>query len=303
MKYRFFTADVFTERAFGGNQLAVLPEAPGLDDGQMQQVAREFNFPETVFVFPPEDERHTRKLRIFTPGHEVPFAGHPTVGTAHVLASAGLVALQGQQSSIVFEEKVGPVPVSIRSREGKPVFCQLTAAQPPEFGPPPPEAEALAAVLSLQPGDVRQDEYGPQMASAGLPFLIVPLKDRQAVGRARLNLEAWEREISQLWAPFVYFFAFDPELPGSDIRSRMFAPSAGITEDPATGSAAAALGGYLGVRNGEANQTLRWRIEQGFEMGRPSLIDIEVEKKAGHIEAIRVGGPSVMVSEGTIEIP
>lgn len=303
MKYRFFTADIFTERAFGGNQLAVLPESQGLNDSQMQQVAREFNFPETVFVFPAEDAGHTRKLRIFTPGHEVPFAGHPTVGTAHVLASAQLIPLQGQHTSIVFEEKVGPVPVLIRAQDGQPAFCQLTAAQPPEFRPPPPHAESLATVLSLQAADVRQDEYAPQMVSAGLPFLIVPLKDRQAVGRARLNLDAWEREIAQLWAPFVYFFAFDPELEGSDIRARMFAPSAGITEDPATGSAAAAMGGYLGLRNGATDQILSWRIEQGFEMGRPSLIDIEVEKKAGRIEAIRVGGPSVMVSEGTIEIP
>lgn len=303
MKYRFFTADVFTEKAFGGNQLAVLPEAQGLDDAQMQQVAREFNFPETVFVFPAEDELHTCKLRIFTPGHEVPFAGHPTVGTAHVLASARLIPLHGEQTRIVFEEKVGPVPVLIQAQGGRPAFCQLTAAQPPEFGPEPPRAEALAAVLSLQPSDLRRDEYAPQMVSAGLPFLIVPLKDRQAVGRARLNLDAWEREISRLWAPFVYFFAFDPELPGSDIRARMFAPSAGITEDPATGSAAAAMGGYLGVRNGQADQTLHQRIEQGFEMGRPSLLDIEIEKKGGQIKAIRVGGPSVMVSEGTIEIP
>ncbi|MEE8586741.1 MAG: PhzF family phenazine biosynthesis protein [Acidobacteriota bacterium] len=303
MQYRFFTADVFTDRAFGGNQLAVLPEAQGLDDRRMQQVAREFNFPETVFVFPPEDARHTRKLRIFTPGHEVPFAGHPTVGTAHVLSSAGQIPLNGALTRIVFEEKVGPVPVSIRAEGGQPVFCQLTAAQPPEFGPPPPDAAAIAAAISLQPSDVRQDEYAPRMVSAGLPFLCVPLKDRQAVARARLNLDAWEKEISQNWAPYVFFFAFDPELEGSDIRARMFAPSAGIPEDPATGSAAAALGGYLGVRAGGSDETLRWRIEQGFEMGRPSLIDIEVEKKNGQIEAIRVGGPSVLVTQGSIEIP
>ncbi len=303
MQYRFFTADVFTDRAFGGNQLAVLPDAQGLDDHRMQQVAREFNFPETVFVLAPQDSRYTRRLRIFTPGYEVPFAGHPTVGTAHVLSATGEVPLNCEQTRIVFEEKVGPVPVLIRAVNGQPVFCQLTAAQPPEFGPPPPQAPAIAAAISLQPSDIRQGEYAPQMVSCGLPFLFVPLKDRRAVARARLNLDAWEKEISQIWAPYIFFFAFDPELEGSDIRARMFAPSAGIPEDPATGSAAAALGGYLGVRAEAADGTLRWRIEQGFEMGRPSLIDIEVEKKIGRIEAIRVGGSSVMVTQGTIEIP
>lgn len=303
MQYRYYTADVFTDRAFGGNQLAVIPQAQGLDADRMQQVAKEFNYAETVFAFEAENPKHAAKLRIFTPGREVPFAGHPTVGAAHVLASIGRIPLQGESTRIVFEENVGAVPVLIRAEQGRPVFCRLTAAQAPEFGPAPPPVEAIAAAISLQPSDLRQDSCAPQMVSCGLPFLFVPLHDRQAVGRARLNMDAWEREISQAWASFVYFFAFDPELEGSDIRARMFAPGAGVPEDPATGSAAAALGGYLGIREPSPEGVFRRRIEQGFEMGRPSRLDLEFEKRDGKIHSIHVGGPSVMVCEGSIEIP
>lgn len=302
MRYRYYTADVFTDRAFGGNQLAVIPEAQGLDDQRMQQVAKEFNYPETVFVFAAENPSHAAKLRIFTPGREVPFAGHPTVGAAHVLASTGRIALQGEDTRIIFEEGVGPVPVLIRAEQGHPVFCRLTAAQAPEYRPAIP-ADAIAAAISLRPADLRQDEYAPQMVSCGLPFLFVPLQDRQAVARARLSLDAWEREISQAWASFIYFFAFDPELQGSDIRARMFAPGAGVPEDPATGSAAAALGGYLGLRERSPEGVFSYRIEQGFEMGRPSLLSLEFEKKDGRIQSIHVGGPSVLVCQGHIEIP
>ena len=301
MRRRFLTADVFTDRPFGGNPLAVFPDGAGLSTEAMQRIARELNLSETVFVQPPDDPGHTRRLRIFTPGLEIPFAGHPTVGTALLLARTGEIALTSEETRIVFEKGVGPVPVAIRTEDGEPVFAQLSVAQLPELRPAPPAPE-LAELLALDPADVLTGEDFPQAVSCGVPFLFVPLRDRGAVGRARLRSDLWAERLAGTWAPQVYVFARDPELPGSDVRSRMFAPAMGISEDPATGGAAAALGGYLGVRAAQADGTLRWVIEQGFEMGRPSLIYLEVDKAAGAITAVRVGGGAVLMSEGMMEV-
>jgi trans-2,3-dihydro-3-hydroxyanthranilate isomerase len=303
MRYRFYTADVFTDRAFGGNPLAVFPDGAGLSGEQMRRVARELNLSETVFVFPAEEPQHTRRLRIFTPSAELPFAGHPTVGTAHVLASIGEIALERDGTRIVFEEGVGPVPVRIRTRDGRPVFAQLEAPRLPEFGPPPPSLETIAATLSLSCSDLVQTEGGPQAVSCGVPFLFVPVRDEDAIQRVRVNREHWERSVALYWAPHLYVFAHDADVNRPSLRARMFAPALGIEEDPATGAAATALAGYLGVRDGRADATLRWRIEQGFEMGRPSILDVEADKRDGAIISIRVGGASVLVSEGTMEVP
>ena len=301
MKYRFFTADIFTDKPFGGNQLAVFPAATGLTDEQMFALAREFNFSETTFVFPPE-KGGTRRLRIWTPGGEVPFAGHPTVGTAHVLAAIGEIQLEGESTSIVFEENVGPVPVKIRASQGKPVFAQLSVAKLPEVGPPVPTRETLAAMLSIEAKDLVGGHFSPQSLSCGLPFLFVALRDRDAVKRARVRVDQWERTLGNAWASMIFVFSRDPEREGSDIRARMFAPGISVSEDPATGSACAALGGYLAARDPRQDGMLRWVVEQGFEMGRPSILEVEVDKTAGVVTAVRVGGASVMMSEGTIEV-
>jgi trans-2,3-dihydro-3-hydroxyanthranilate isomerase len=300
--YAYYTADVFTSRRFGGNPLAVLPGADGLTTEQMAGIAREFNYSESTFVLPPDDRRHTRRVRIFTPAGELPFAGHPTVGTAFVLASIGAISLPGDETRVVFEEGVGPVPVVIRARDGRPAFCQLTAAQAPEVGPPLPDRAELAAVLSLDEGDVLDGAYHPQTVSCGLAFALVPLRNRDAVRRARLRSDRWERSLAGTPGANVMLFAFDPESPEHQVRARMFAPGVSVAEDPATGSACASLGGYLGARVKETDGTFRWIVEQGFEMGRPSLLEIEVEKRDGRIDAIRVGGASVMVCRGEIEV-
>ena len=300
MKFRFVTADVFTDQPFGGNQLAVLPDARGLTDAQMLSITREFNFSETVFVFPPE-QGHTKRLRIYTPAGEIPFAGHPTVGTAHALAAMGEIPLTGDETRIVFEEGVGPIPVLIRARDGRPVFAQLSVAKLPEIGPPVPSREVLADILSLEAKDLVGAQWAPQAVSCGLPFLFVPLRDRDAVRRARIRLEPWERTLGNAWARDIFLFSRDPEREGSDIRARMYGPGVAVPEDPATGSACAALGGYLAMRDARIEGTLRWVVEQGFEMGRPSILEIEVDKRNGAMTAVRVGGASVMISEGTIE--
>jgi trans-2,3-dihydro-3-hydroxyanthranilate isomerase len=301
MRYRFVTADVFTEQAFGGNPLAVLPDARGLDDAQMQKIAREFNLSETVFVLPPEAPAHTRRLRIFTPATEVPFAGHPTVGTALVLARLGELPLQGASTRIVFEEGAGPVPVTIGARNGQPAFAQLSAPRAPELLSQRPAA-LVASALSLTPSDLVTAQGPPQVVSCGLPFLLVRLTDRQALGRARLNRSVWSRHLEGTDAAHLFLFTDDAD-EGHDFRARMFAPGGGVEEDPATGSAAAALGGWLGSTSAMADGTIRCVIAQGLEIGRPSRLEVEVEKCAGAIAAVRVGGAAVLVSEGTIEVP
>jgi trans-2,3-dihydro-3-hydroxyanthranilate isomerase len=304
MRCRYITADVFTSRPLEGNPLAVFPDARGLSDDLMQRIARELNLSETVFVLPPDEPRNTRCLRIFTPKSELPFAGHPTVGAAYVLAALGEIPLTGDETRIVFEEEVGPVPVLIRSEAGRPVFTQLSVAKLPEAGPTPPSEADLAEMLSLAPDDIlAAGEDHPQGFSCGTPFLFIPLRSRDALRRARLRIDIWEDVLLGGWAREVFLMCREPELPGSHLRARMFAADLGIGEDPATGAAVSALGGYLGIRAPERDGTLKWVVEQGFEMGRPSLLHLEVDKEEGEITAVRVGGSSVLVSEGTMEVP
>jgi trans-2,3-dihydro-3-hydroxyanthranilate isomerase len=303
MPVRFVTADVFTDRTFGGNQLAVFPDAKGIDPKLMPHIAREFNFSETTFVLPPADPAHTARVRIFTPGGELPFAGHPTVGTAHVLAATGAVRLTGESTKIVFEELVGPVPVTIRAKGGHPVFAQLTAARRPEIGPPAPAHESLARMLSLKPESLRSGAFSPESVSCGVSFLFVPLVDRVAVAAARLKLDLWEEVLGRYVTSKVFVFAEDAERPGSDVRARMFAPGIGVPEDPATGSAVVGLAGYLAARDPRRDGMLRWVVEQGFEMGRPSILEAEADKKNGEVTATRVGGSTVIVTTGEMTLP
>jgi trans-2,3-dihydro-3-hydroxyanthranilate isomerase len=301
-RFRYLTADVFTDVPFGGNQLAVFPDARGIPEHRLQDVAREFNYSETTFVYPASDREHTRRVRIFTPGTELPFAGHPTVGTAHVLAATGELSLTGDETRIVFEELVGPVPITIRTERGQPTFCQLSVAKLPEEGPVPPPREALAGLLGLEPADLLDGEWAPRGWTCGVPYLFIPVRDRDAVARARVDVAAWERVLAGTWAPEPFVFARDGERAGSQLHGRMFAPGFGISEDPATGSAAVAMAGYLARRESRRDGTLRWRLEQGFEMGRPSILDIEADLARGEITGVRVGGASVIVCEGTMEI-
>ena len=304
MKIEFHTADVFTDRLFGGNPLAVVSDARALDEARMQRIAREFNLSETVFVLPPAQAPNTRRLRIFTPACERPFAGHPTVGAAFVLASIGAVTLDAPRTDIVFEEGVGPVPVSILADDdGRPVSAALSAARMPEQGPPPPPAAALAEVLSLAPGDLLERKPGISAWSCGVPFLFVAVRDRAALARARVAGEAWRRHVAEYWASEIFVLCVSPHGDGEpQVSARMFAPGLGVAEDPATGSAAAALAGYLCQDATGFSGTRRWVVEQGVDMGRPSRLEVEADLEDGAIGAVRVGGACVMVSEGKMEI-
>jgi trans-2,3-dihydro-3-hydroxyanthranilate isomerase len=299
MAYRYHTADVFTNRAFGGNQLAVLPDARGLTEQQMISIAREFNFSETVFVFPPDDTAHTRRIRIFTPGAELPFAGHPTVGTAFVLAATGEIDLDRDETRIIFEEGVGPVPVLIKSLDGKPFFSQLTAAKIPAMQSDSYDVATIADILSLDKNDVAAESFAIEAWSAGVPFLFVPVRSRDALARSRVRTEPWERTLKDSLAPEIFVFTDEGQ---NMIRARMFAPTLGISEDPATGAAVAAFGGYLAKRSSAQDGTLRYSVHQGIEMGRPSLLELEIDVADGGVKAVRVGGASVLVSSGTLHV-
>ena len=301
-RFRYITADVFTNRAFGGNQLAVFPDATGIPEHRLLDVTREFNYSETTFVYPAEDPGNTRKVRIFTPGAEVPFAGHPTVGTAHALAAIGDVKLTGESTNIVFEEGVGPIPITITAENGVPQFAQFAVARLPELGPPAPDATALAALLGLSPDDFVGGDWNARAYSCGLSFLYVPLRNIDAVSRAQVRTDLWEQSMSTGATRDICVFAREGSTTDVSIHSRVFVPGFGVPEDPATGSAAAALAGYLAAQQRNDDGTLQWRIEQGIEMGRPSIIDVEADVRSGRVNAVRVGGASVLVCEGTMEI-
>jgi trans-2,3-dihydro-3-hydroxyanthranilate isomerase len=298
VKFRYYICDVFTETRFGGNQLAVLPQADGLSEHQMQQIAREFNFSESAFVFPARSG-HTRYVRLFTPAREVPFAGHPNVGTAFVLANAGEFGEIRSSLTVTFEEAAGLVSITIHEEKGKVAWCELAAPQSLSLGKSIP-ARLVASAVSLDMEDILTDTHEPQVASVGLPFVITELRDRSALERARPNLNGFDALGAQGVRPSVHLYA--RAIDNFDIRARMFAPLSGVPEDPATGSANCALAGLLAHYSGQPSGSFSFRIAQGVEMGRPSTLKARAEKSSGVVQATWVGGAAVLVSEGTIHL-
>lgn len=295
-RYRFLTCDVFTELRFGGNQLAVLPDARGLTTEQMQQIAREFNFAESTFVFP--STRHTRQVRIFTPANEMPFAGHPNVGTAFVLASIGELGSLGDEGTIVFDEIAGPVPIRITST-GSQIWCELTAPRPLALGATCP-VEVVARAVSLDPSEIVTTAHPPRAASVGAEFLFTELRNVDALARSRPNLEGIAA-LAEAGVPnFVHLYVRSGD--EFDIRARMYAPSAGILEDPATGSANVALAAMLAALDPAPDGEFAWRIGQGIEMDRPSVLEARAVKVDGTVSDAFIGGSCVMMMEGTIDV-
>jgi trans-2,3-dihydro-3-hydroxyanthranilate isomerase len=296
MEHHFVIADVFTANPFGGNQLAVFPDARGMSDRAMQALTREFNFAETTFVLPAKNPAHARRVRIFTPGAEVPFAGHPTVGTAAVLARLGMIETPGGKATIVLEEGIGPVAVDVQM-DGKAVTTRFSLEGPPTRAGTAPLAADAASALSL-PATAVVDTW---FASYGLPFCFVKLTTNVMVDRAVLDRPAWSAGFGRAWASNLFLFSTDS---GSEhVYARMFAPALGVAEDAATGSAAAALAGSMAENAAARTGDFSWRIEQGVAMGRPSLILASAEKRDGKIARIRVGGTTVIVGDGHMTIP
>ncbi len=299
-KHSFVTLDVFTSSAFGGNQLAVFPDASGIPEDALIHITREFNFAEVTFCYPPADPAHTKRVRIFTPAREIPFAGHPTVGTAIALVILGQAgAPKGAEFKLVLEEGVGPIPVTVKSPPGAPMFAQFSTARLAEVGPATPSSGAISEVLMIDPEDILMTPMAPQNVSCGLPFLMVPLRSVDAVSRSRVRIEKWEQILKSAWAPDIFVFAKDGD---SHYHARMYGPGVNVPEDPATGSANACLAGYLGARAAQQDGTLVWTVDQGVEMGRPSRLEIEADKSAGKVTAIRVGGSAVMMTEGSLSL-
>jgi trans-2,3-dihydro-3-hydroxyanthranilate isomerase len=298
-RLKFITADVFTTTAYGGNPLAVVLNGERLTGAQMQTVAREFNLSETTFILPPQATDHAARVRIFTPNTELPFAGHPTVGTAWVMASLGLIKSTGGSARVTFEEGVGLIPLVIDFDGVHPRFVWFTTAIVPEVLAQPPSAEVLAALVSLQATDLRQGTP-PLSLTCGTPYTCIPVKTSVTVQRASLNSVVWQQHLAATPAHKVYVFA-RPEK--ALVHARMFAPGEGVAEDPATGSAACALAEWLVRDDAIVNGTGRWTIRQGAEIGRPSEIMIEADVHAGRIAAVRCGGTAVAMAEGTIAAP
>jgi len=305
MDLPYQTLDVFTDRTFGGNPLGVFPRAGQLPTPLMQRIAREMNLSESVFLGRPEQGGDAR-VRIFTPGVEVPFAGHPTVGAAIYLASEMAGGPTDGTRTLVLEENVGPVPVLVRFENGRPVFARFTTAVLPEHRPSPFSLTELAAMVGLDEVDLlgrEGDALRPELVSCGLPYYTIPLRSIDAVRRAVLNMSLWKRMLDGTWAHHVYLVCMDGEGQDVDVHVRMFAPGSGVPEDPATGSAAAALGGYLAAADGLERGSLSWTVEQGLEIGRPSILRVEADRRDGETTAVRVGGGAVFVSRGTMTVP
>jgi len=296
MAHRYVIADVFTDRAFGGNQLAVFPDGRGISDRAMQSLAREFNFSETTFVLPPRQPGNAYHLRIFTPATELPFAGHTTVGTASVMERLGLIPLQDGAAEIVCEEGVGPVSVSIRV-EGERTFARLSLEAAVEMPANHPSRDVTAATLSL-PVDAVRDAW---FATVGNPFCFVHLADREAVDAAAIDRAAWARHFERAFSSALFFFAGDLGA-GSRLYARMLAPGFGIEEDAATGSASATLAGLLADRLPEGDGVFEWTIDQGVKMGRPSVLQVSAEKRGGRAVRVTAGGGTVIVAEGNLAL-
>ena len=301
MPRRFFTLDVFTDRALAGNPLAVVLDAQGLGDGGMQAIAREFNLSETVFVLPPDDPRQRARLRIFTPAKELPFAGHPTVGTAVLL---GLLDHGHHHGNIAFglEEGVGLVPCAVEIEgEGQGQATFTLPRLPWREGDAPPDT-VIAAALGLDEKEIGFDAHRPSLWSAGNGFVMVPVASKAAATRAVPNAAAWSALRSDGARAAVFLYTRETEAAEHDFHARMFAPGMGIGEDPATGSAVAAFAGVVMEFDRPEDGEHAFVIEQGYAMGRPSQIRLMPTVEGGTLAKVSIGGRAIVVSEGALRL-
>lgn len=294
--YSYRLLDVFTNVPFGGNPLAVFTDAHGLSDAQMQGIARELNLSETTFVLPPRDRSHHSLVRVFTPLAELPSAGFPTIGAAYALALEERLRQESLRHRVVFEESTGPISVTMEAP-------MITMQQPlPELGPLYGERDAVAAMLGLEVSSLAVG-LPLQSVSGGVPYLIVPVIDLEAMQRIRFRQDIWERVLRRTPHPHVYAFTLECRYQGSTCHSRMFAPGLGVLEDPATAMAAGPVAVYLatyGILPNELRQSLV--CEQGIEIGRPSFIHVTLEHSELGPRSVRVGGQCVAIGKGEIQI-
>lgn len=294
MKFNYVLLDVFTDKPLTGNPLAVVLEADRLTDSEMQSVAAEFNLSETVFIQRPKAERHTAALRIFTPRVELPFAGHPTVGASVVLG------LQHRISAVRLEEKIGLITSVFEKKTRVLGHARFSLPRLPGVVGKAPDIGAIAATLGLNFEDIGTERFQPALCSAGVPFYMVPVKSAEVLTRIRLERRGWD-EVYPEGDHSVYVFTPTPEEKGVDLAARMFSPGMGIPEDPATGAAAAALLALLAPYYPDGANEIALR--QGYEMGRPSRIMLQLRKQDGVFTHGGIGGDAVVVGEGSLELP
>ncbi|MGH7257780.1 MAG: PhzF family phenazine biosynthesis protein [Nitrospiraceae bacterium] len=300
---KFYQADVFTDVAFGGNPVAVIPDAEGLTDLELQQVAREMNLSETVFVFPPSDPAAVVKIRIFTPTQEIPFAGHPVIGTFFVLGMMTRLELREPVTRVLQECNLGLFPVELHARKG--TIQRVVMSQPkPQFLDVVDNRDdlfSIAKALGVSKQQITDTKRPVQVVSTGLPVMIVPMRTLTAVRSIIPDVSAVATLCQQYGANGMMVYSTMTVEQQSTVHTRMFAPLIGIIEDPATGSASGALGAYL-VQNGvvEVGPMTEIIAEQGYEIERPSRILIQVESEDDAIQEVKVGGQAVMVVEGTL---
>jgi trans-2,3-dihydro-3-hydroxyanthranilate isomerase len=299
MHLRFVTLDVFTQTRLAGNPLAVVIDADGLDPRQMQAIAREFNLAETVFILQPADPDHRARLRIFTPAAELPFAGHPTVGTAVLL---GCMTGTNHTRELVLEEPIGLVRCRVTPQGRTEGHASFAIPRLPAEAGQPPDRQVAAAALNLNEDDIGCGDFRPARWSAGVALTFVPVRGLAAIARARPDGARFENAFGETSPAMTYLFCSETCEPENHFHARMFAPALGIPEDPATGAAAAAFAGLLSASGRFPDGRHDIRIEQGYEMGRPSRIELGLERSNGGLVSVTIGGHAVVVSQGTIEV-
>ncbi len=303
MQLAFHTLDVFTDRRFGGNPLAVVRDADGLGPEQMQAIAREFNLSETVFVLKPESPGHSARVRIFTPAKEVPFAGHPTVGTAVLLAHLRVPDVKGEHDALVaLEQTVGTVRVGVRLRSGQAPFAEFDAPRVPKEAGALPPVEKLAAGLGLIPSEIGFENHRPSCFAAGNAFAFVPVASLEALAKARINGSHWAPAFEEQGVLGAYLYTRQCLHTASAFHARMFAPGAGIPEDPATGSAAVCFAGVVQQFDQPPDGVHKRIIEQGYQIDRPSQLQLTLTVEHGKLAGVRIGGHAVLVTAGTLTV-
>ncbi len=302
MDVPFEQVDVFTDRPFAGNPLCVVPDGTGLSTEQMQAIAREMNLSETTFVLPPTDPQAAYWMRIFTPAKEIPFAGHPSVGTAYVMAAADRFPLREPVTRIYQQVGIGTLPLDIEVTNGRPGRVIMTQGKP-TFGPALRDLNPIAEALGVDAGNLAKSTLPAQVVSTGLAHLMVPLPSLDAAGRLRPNFPLLDALLQSAGALGCFVFCLHATTPDTLAHARMFAPGAGVPEDPATGSAAGPLGAYLAVHGVLPKTQMAFVLEQGIEMGRPSQLWVEVIRDSTGMPAtIRVGGMTVPVIRGKLDV-
>lgn len=303
MKRDYMVLDVFTDRALAGNPLAVVLDGKELSTATMQAITREFNLSETVFVLPAEHPGHSAKVRIFTPAHELPFAGHPTIGTAIALAERRFDGVAERQDAvIVLEENIGAVRCAVELMPGKASRALFDLPKLPEAIPVEVPKDVVADAVGLEPNEIGFENHCVSAYSAGVPYVFIPVTDLEVMRRVKVNADKVLRALTSTGTSSLYFYTRDTQHVANDFHARMMSASMGVGEDPATGSAVAAFAGAIMRFDGATDGEHPMVIEQGYEMGRPSHIELELLVAGGKLSGARIAGSAVVVAEGSLRI-